>query len=156
VEWSKNMSWKLSELASAAEIVAAVGVIVSLVFVGLQIREGNEETRAATIQASLDSEMFLQSQFLRNADVWEKIAAGLPLSEGEETRRGIVLFNMLMTMNENRYHQVNSGFLDSELPIPGLLDSPFFDTWRASGGARARSPEFLEFIDRERAIALAK
>ena len=100
------MNWKLSDLASAAEVVAAIGVIVSLIFVGFQIRDGNKETRAATIQASLDSEMFLQSHFLRYAGVWEKLVAGLPLSEGEETRKGIVLFNMLMTMNENRFHQI--------------------------------------------------
>jgi hypothetical protein len=36
------------------------------------------------------------------------------------------------------------------------MDSPFFDIWRQSGGAQNRSPEFLEFVDLERAKILAK
>jgi len=52
------MERKLSDWSSIAEIVAAVGVIFSLVFVGLQINEGNQETRAATVQAAYDSEAF--------------------------------------------------------------------------------------------------
>jgi len=42
------MKWKLSNVASIAEIVAAIGVIFLLIFVGLQINEGNQETRAVT------------------------------------------------------------------------------------------------------------
>ncbi len=142
------MNPKLSDLASIAEIIASVGVILSLIFVGLQINDGNRETRAATIQASLDSEMFFQSQMLRYADTWEKVVTGMPLSEGEETRKGIVIFNMLMTLNENRFHQFNSGYLESALTNIELVRSfPFYETWRGSGGARARSPDFLKYLD---------
>ena len=142
------MKPKLSDLASIAEIIASVGVILSLIFVGLQINDGNRETRAATIQASLDSEMFFQSQMLRYADTWEKVVTGMPLSEGEETRKGIVIFNMLMTLNENRFHQFNSGYLESALTNIDLVRRfPFYETWRGSGGARARSPDFLEYLD---------
>ena len=146
------MNRKLSDWASVAEIVAAVGVILSLIFVGLQISDGNRETRAATIQASLDSEMFVQSQMLRYADTWEKVVTGVPLSDGEETRKGIVIFNMLMTLNENRFHQFNSGYLENEPTSieEVVLDFPFYETWRGSGGARARSRDFLEHLERLR------
>ena len=69
------MDWKLSDLASAAEIVAAVGVIVSLIFVGFQVRDGNQETRAATIQAALDSELFFIATITDHAETWDKVAA---------------------------------------------------------------------------------
>jgi hypothetical protein len=122
-----------------------------LIFVGFQIADGNNETRAATTQAALDSEMFLQSHMLKYAGTWEKVVSGLPLEEGEETRRGILIMNMLMTLNENRFHQVNSGYLEHGINnFEIVLNFPFFETWRASGGARARSPEFLDFIDRAR------
>ena len=137
------MNRKLSDWASIAEMVAAFGVIVSLIFVGFQIADGNNETRAATTQAALDSEMFLQSHMLKYAGMWEKVVSGLPLEEGEETRRGILIMNMLMTLNENRFHQVNSGYLEHGINnFEIVLNFPFFETWRASGGARARSPEF--------------
>jgi len=42
----------LLKCTSIAEIAAAVGVVLSLVFVGLQIEEGNRETRATTLQSA--------------------------------------------------------------------------------------------------------
>jgi len=78
------MKWKLSELASVAEVVAAIGVILSLLFVGYQIKDGNRETRAATLQATLDSEMALQSETLQYADVWDKVLSGAHLAEGDD------------------------------------------------------------------------
>ena len=151
------MKSKLSDLASIAEIIAAVGVILSLIFVGLQIGEGNKETRAATVQAALDSEMLFQAKALRYADTWEKIVIGAPLSDGEEKRKGILLFNMSMTMAENRFHQINSGYIQNEVVIAGgLLDFPFYEIWRNSAGADARSLEFIEYLDSAREQILAE
>ena len=70
------MNQRLSDLASIAEIIGAAGVILSLIFVGIQLGEGNRETRLATLQAATDSEMTLQGEFLRYADIWQKIALG--------------------------------------------------------------------------------
>ena len=77
---------------------------------------------------------------------------GLPLSEGEETRRGIILYNMLMTQFENRYRQFTSGYLES-LPtsVELFVALPFFDMWRGSLGASTREPGFLDLVDRLRA-----
>ncbi len=147
------MNRKLSDLASVAEIVAATGVILSLLFVGFEIRDGNQETRAATVQATVDSEMAFQSELLRYADTWEKVVRGVSLSDGEEARRGIILYNMMMTLNEDRYYQFNSGYLERE---PAVLTStrltafPIYEIWRNSAGANSRSPEFLELLDRQR------
>ena len=98
------MNQRLSDFASVAEIVAAVGVILSLLFVGFQIEDGNRETRAATLQATLNSEMFFQAEILRYAETWEKVVTGAPLSDGEETRKGVILYNMLMTLYQNQYY----------------------------------------------------
>jgi hypothetical protein len=41
--------------------------------------------------------------------------------------------------------------LDGEVdPLPGLIDSPFFEKWRVSGGAKVRSPEVMDYVDSER------
>jgi len=142
----------LSKFASIAEIIAAAGVILSLIFVGLQLNEGNRETRAATLQAATDSEMFMQSQFLRHADTWEKLLSGLPLNDGEESRKGILLFNMAITEYENRYLQFEAGYIDApswenrRTSLQKLVELPVFETWRDSLGAIAHTPGFLEIV----------
>ncbi len=144
------MNQRLSDFASVAEIVAAVGVILSLLFVGFQIEDGNRETRAATLQATLDSEMFFQAEILRYAETWEKVVTGEPLSDGEETRRGIILYNMLMTLYQNQYYQFKSGYLEDSPSVERTITFPIYEIWRGSGGASARSPEFLEFVESQR------
>jgi hypothetical protein len=65
------MTWKLSNVASIAEIIAAIGIIFSLIFVGLQINEGNQETRAATIQAAAGAEAFMIATMVNHSDTWD-------------------------------------------------------------------------------------
>ncbi len=143
----------LSRWASIAEVTAAVGVILGLIFVGLQINEGNRETRAATLQAATDSEMFMQSQFMRHADLWEKLIIDAPIKKGEETRRAIILYNMIMTDFENRYFQFEAGYFDAKSwegrrsSLRRIVALPFFETWRGTMGAVAHSPDFLELVD---------
>jgi hypothetical protein len=147
----------LSRWASIAEMIAATGVILSLIFVGLQINDENRETRAATLQAANDSEMFMQSQLLRYPDVWEKILSGAPLEDGAEERQGIVLYNLVMTEYENRFAQFEAGYFDPalwEARRPGVARFaalPFFETWRESIGASDHSRSFLEMVENMRA-----
>ena len=143
----------LSKWTSISEMTAAIGVILSLVFVGLQINEGNRETRAAILQSANDSEMFMQSQLMRYADVWQKIISGNPLEDGAELRTGVVLYKMVMTEYENRFAQFEAGYFDATLwatrrsALERTVAVPFFETWRASIGAAGHSPNFLELID---------
>ena len=105
------MKIKLSEWASVAEILGAVAIVISLFFVGFQISDGNNETRAATTQAALDAEMAFQAELLRYADVWEKSVLGGDLTDEVERRRAIALYNMAMTSEDNRYQMGSSGYL---------------------------------------------
>jgi hypothetical protein len=144
---------KLSRWAAIAEMIAATGVILSLIFVGLQINDESRETRAATLQATNDSEMFMQSQLLRYAEVWEKILSGAPLEDGTEERRGIVLYNLVMTEYENRYAQFEAGYFDPVLwesrrvGLARFASVPFYEIWSESIGASDHSPSFLEIIE---------
>jgi hypothetical protein len=144
-------SIKLSGWANIAEILGAIAVVVSLLFVGFQINDGNRATRAATEQAVLDAEMLFQAEVLRYAETWEKVVTGAPLAEGVEMRRGIVLYNMLHTHNENRFKQMQAGFVEFD-PHTLLrpVDFAIYDRWTKSGGYVSRSPEYREFLDAER------
>jgi hypothetical protein len=145
---------KLTDWASIAEIIAAIGVIFSLIFVGLQINEGNQEARAATIQAASDAESFMIATIVNHSETWDKVVTGAPLDSGAETRKGIILFNFLMVESENRYHQFQSGYLDApswvgrRSTLQPLVRLPIFKLWRESFGARGHAAEFLELLDR--------
>ena len=145
----------LQEWGALGELVGGVAIIVSLLYVGVQIKLGNRETKAATLQAALNSEMFLQSETARYAGTWEKVVTGAHLEAGEEKRRGILLFNMAMTVHENRYFQHRSGYLENAPTLSDSVSWPLYDEWRGSGGATLRSPEFLAMLDKQREHVVA-
>ena len=144
----------LSDWASIAEIIAAIGVMLSLIFVGFQIRGGTQEARAATVQAASDAEAFFIATVVNHSSTWNKVVSGEPLESGEETRRGINLYNFLIVETENRYHQYQSGYLDSqawEARLRSMRPSvklPIYPIWRKSYGAMGRSADFLEMLDK--------
>ncbi len=76
------MKAKLSELASAAEIIASIGVVLSLLFVGLQLRDANRETRAATLRSAADTELYLAAEVANHP-------AGIPALSAVEAHRVI-------------------------------------------------------------------
>ena len=144
--------FNLSVAASIAEIAASVGVLLSLIFVGTQIRDGNRETRAATIQAALDSEMFLAATAAEHAAIWDKVMTGQPLTAGEEMRTGIVLYNLLMTESENRFRQFNEGYLDARswegrrASLGLMVKLPVYEVWRGTPGGVNHSADFLALL----------
>ena len=147
------MKIHLSELASIAEITAAIGVIVSLVFVGFQLDEANRETRAAAVQEVLRFESYMAKTFIEHAQTWDKVVNGQQLISGGELRKGINLYSLMMIETENRYYQFNSGYLTKNEwknhinSMRPFLQLPIFSKWRESGGAAARSHELLELFD---------
>jgi hypothetical protein len=138
----------LSDWANLAEILGAMAIVISLVFVGLQISDGNRATRAATAQAASDQTMVLHGELLRYAGTWQKVLDGSELAPGEEHRRGILLFGMVMTENENRALQFDSGYLGNRRTNLGLFVTlPMYEQWRASPGASGHSADFLRYLD---------
>jgi hypothetical protein len=140
----------LQDWGAIGELLGGVAIIVSLLYVGLQIKHGNRETRAAMLQATLDSEMSLQTEAMRYAGTWDKIVTGVHLADGEETRRAILLFNMMMTLYQTRYYQFKTGYLDHLPFTEEVVTFPMYEIWRGSGGAKNRPAEFLELLDRQR------
>ena len=146
------MNW--DAIGATAELMAAVGVIISLVFVGLQVKKSNAEARLATIQATTDTESRMLSTFARHAETWNKVNTGQPLEGAIEIRRGIVLFNLLMMANENRYHHFLAGNLDARswqnrlMILDDVVLLPVFSLWRESLGARSLSADYLDLVDR--------
>ena len=147
------MRSRLSEFASIAEIIASIGVILTLVFVGLELNEGNREARATTTQLVFNAEMDMVAVFIANSDTWEKVVTGAPVAEGAEMRRAINLYQLVMLETANRYAQFRSGYIDQNTwdgtvkTLPAVTKLPIFERWRESFGARGLDPAFLELLD---------
>jgi len=145
------MNWEA--IGAIGEILGAAGVILTLGYLAFQIRAGTKATKAAAFQAVLQSEMDFASILIENAGTWEKIVTDAPLSEGEETRVAIVLYNLFMLDSERRFHQYNSGYLEASAwegrlrSLPLLVKFSIFERWKTSLGGMAHSADFLELLD---------
>jgi hypothetical protein len=143
----------LEHYANIAEIVGVILVVVTLVFLTLQIRQNTRALRSTTIQSVMQSELAMMSILVENAATWEKISSGSPLASGEETRRAIVLFNVYMIETESRYHQFKTGYLDPQPwegrlgTLPAVVRMPVFKLWRASHGGQSHAADFLALLD---------
>ena len=139
--------------ASIAEIVGVILVVVTLVFLTLQIRQQTKAMKATTIQEVMQSELAMMGILAKNAAVWEKIITGAPLAPGEETRIGIIIFNVYMIDTEHRYHQFNTGFLDTQAwegrlgILPLVVRLPVYELWRASPGGHSHAADFLTLLE---------
>lgn len=147
------MTWTLQELASIAEILGLIAIVPSLIFVGVQLGRGNREARAAAFQAAMKSEIDVSAILAEHAGTWDKVIKGAPLASGEELRKGMILFNVLMSDSEGRFYQFKSGYLDvqswearhSALALMVIL--PIFEIWRSSPGRLSHSADFLKLLD---------
>ncbi len=145
------MNWEA--IGAVGEIIGAIAVVVSLIYLSIQIRAGTKATKAGAFQAVIQSEMNFASIVIQNAGTWEKVVTDAPLTEGEETRKAIVLCNLFMLDSERRYHQYNAGFLETAAwegrlrALPLVVKLSIFERWKNSLGGMAHSADFLELLD---------
>ena len=143
----------LEYYANIAEIVGIVLVVVTLVFLTLQIRQNTKAIRSTTIQAVMQSEMAFSNILVDNAATWEKVLTAAPLESAAETRKAIVLFNVFMIDTEVRYHQFLSGYLDAQSwkgrlsTLGDVVKLPIYPTWRRSLGGQSHAADFLRLLD---------
>jgi hypothetical protein len=138
----------LSEWANIAEIIGAAAIVISLVFVGLEISDSNREARAATVQAALDAELAFQAELLRYGDIWVSVVLEGDREDRVKVLKGTVLYNMAMTLHDNRFQMINAGYMSgSGDDLRQIVSMPFYENWRNQLPAMRRSPEFLSYAD---------
>jgi hypothetical protein len=143
----------LDYYANLAEIIGVFIVIVTLIFLTLQIRQNTSALRSTTMQAASQSEMDFMSIIVENVATWEKLIKGEPLASSVEERKAIVLYNVFMIDTESRYYQYKAGYLyarswESRLAtLPDVVALPIFEQWRKSLGGLSHSADFLKLLD---------
>jgi hypothetical protein len=143
----------IEQLGAWGDFIGGIAVLGGLVFVGVQLLGANREARAATIQSALQMQIMTDSELAKYSDTWEKVVSNSSLDDSSEHRRAILLFNLVITTLENRYHQFRAGYLDDkswEASLEALkktLACDIFVAWRNSAGAATHSIDFLNLID---------
>jgi hypothetical protein len=113
----EKQTMKLEKWALIAEIVSAIAIVLSLIFVGLQVRQGTEETAANSraLEATVRESMLnADLSIMRSALPYSYLMQNRPPATDEETRQFGIFFIMLIRSRENYWTQHANGMLDDE------------------------------------------
>ena len=164
------MKEKLQEYALIAEIISAICIVLSLIFVGLQVRQSAEETafnteaiRGQVRESMLNSDI---SQLAYFADYPYLIS--MEFHDGELTREEIGRMAgtslVMIRQRENYWVQHENGILDDE------TFTAYFDVllaaietsditraiWNNIAASRLAVPAFVDFTNQRLAERMAK
>jgi hypothetical protein len=157
IESTARGPMSLQDLANLGEFIGGIAVIVSLVYLAIQIRQNTQSLRAATFQTVADSISELVAPFATDSDLGRIFVAGLQadgsLSEDEERQFHFMLLGGLRRF-ENAYMQWRSGVLSDEQfegfrnGMVRIIRSPggqrWWPMWRDHFGK-----SFREFVSQE-------
>jgi hypothetical protein len=152
----------MQDWAAIADVIGAAAIVVTLIYLAVQIRDGNREARANTVQAAIRNEMEVGAVIAPHAGIWDKVLTGTPLDSGAEIRTAIILYNLLLTEAENRYVQFRSGYLDEQTwesraaSLHKIVQLPIYETWRRAPSSLNHSAEFLDALESMRVEDMVK
>ena len=86
------MNW--DAIGSLAEILGAIGVIASLVYVGMQVRQNTRTMHAASIDAYITSSNFVRQQIVANAKASRALFRIPPCVIGLPVHRSITVVHL--------------------------------------------------------------
>jgi hypothetical protein len=114
----RGVEVKLSEAASWAEIISAVGLVVSLIYVGIQVTDNTSAMRSET--ASNASTQFIDwythlSGDPELMDVWLRGVTAPETLDEQQSLRFVFLLHIIMLQFQNNYYLVEEGTLDEKM-----------------------------------------
>ena len=149
------MKPKLHELASVAEIVGAFAVVVSLVYVGVQVSDSNRAVRSAAVN---DANVAVQSwyQQVGSDEQTSRLFYRALMSDSalpnEDEFQFLMMFHGVFLAFQSSYLMAQEGTVDSEL-LDGLTgaillvkDTPGMKRyWRQR--RTTLDPRFVRYVD---------
>ena len=145
----------LGQLAQLAEIVAAAAVVISLIYVGLQVQDNTAAIRSSTMQAVADSsDLSLALQASDGETLQIKMTGDFNLSALDDLERGRYLsfYRGTWIRFQNIWAQQRLGVLDptfwgtySKIICSIYAPPGVQETWDFH--AAVLDPEFVEFVE---------
>jgi len=146
---------KKFELGQTVSMLANIGVIAGIIFLGLEIQQNTEMIRAQITQSRADAAIGLaQSHFNSEyiPEISEKISQGGELT-GLETIRYESYLRAVFRNQENNFLQFQQGMLGENIPrntqavVRGILANDAVAAAWWNGMKVSFSDEFVEFVD---------
>jgi hypothetical protein len=153
------MAPRTVNLRTLGEIVAIVGVMITLVFVGLELRQNTAAVRGATFQALSDASAADLSAVAHDpelAALLERVYFGEADAaefSGAENMRLYFYYMAFARRLENSYLQHTAGVIDGRIFESygwhdAILSRPHFrEFWNEYGGRAGVSDEFASFLE---------
>ena len=103
----------LEQGAYLAEILGGIVVVVTLIYLSVQVRQGTELLRSESRQALVTNDVTSLASNFQNADVFAKYVGGDNLSAEDQLRLSF-MFALDLRNREFEYFQYTNGLLDEQ------------------------------------------
>ncbi len=147
----------LQDLGNIGEFVGAIGVIASLVYLAVQIRQNTRSVRASMFQEAVRDFALASDVLASDADlarIWRTGIRDFDALEPDERQRFAAYALGLFRRTENVFFQTQHGALDLAFGESVVSHVRLMGSWPGivAWWTRARvlfSPSFREYVDRE-------
>lgn len=103
----------LEQGANLAEILGVIVVVVTLIYLSVQVRQGTELLRSESRQALVTNDVTSLAANFQNADVFAKYVAGNEMSAEDQLRMSF-MFALDLRNREFEYFQYTNDLLDEQ------------------------------------------
>lgn len=131
------MKYKMKKIALICEIIAAISIIISLIFVGIQFRENTIATRSATANSisAMTVAWYTETGNSEQSSqlMWNYLKDPSSLKSNAEIFQATMVLHGLILAFQNSYYLVNQGTLDKDVQesltaaISAVKDQPGWD-----------------------------
>jgi hypothetical protein len=101
----------LEQYAYLAQIIGAIVVVATLIYLSLQVRQGAHLMRSESRQALLSNTREHLMMYLDNVELFDKLAGDERLSQGDQLRFSVIWITN-MRLREHEWFQYRDGILD--------------------------------------------
>ena len=142
----------LEQGAYLAEILGVIVVVVTLVYLSVQVRQGTELLRSESRQALVTNDVTSLASNFQNADVFAKYVAGNEMSAEDQLRMSF-MFALDLRNREFEYFQYTNGLLDEQtwLAYRHVIlinhSAGRGRVWWGEIGREIVDPEFAKLVD---------
>lgn len=149
------MKFKIKKIAHIAEIFGGVAVLISLLFVGVQLKESTKATRSSTAAATIsnisDWYVTMGTDEESSASFWRFLADPESMTKEERLQHIYVVHGLILTF-QNSYFLAQEGTLDIRIhesinqALIGVKDQPgFILFWESRKSIFFQ--EYQEYVD---------
>jgi hypothetical protein len=148
------MNW--DAVGAVGEVVGAVAVVISLIYLAFQIKHNTHESRAVRAQALMGANSDFNEFVGGTAELSKLIKSGMQnfaaLTGDEQFQYGMLAFSIL-NRYDFAYHQYLDGELDEkhwgkiDYELPLFMSLPGMQAWWANDKVRF-SKEFVSYVEK--------